>query len=155
MIHDIRKIRLFCFGVLALVLTLPGGCTQNNGHLGPLFGSWALVEITQDGEPLDLGDETVFGFQNEIVNVVRYIDPPYTITTRYGNFSHAGDELTLKFQTEPTATGNRSYMAPEWLHFPKDENILHFEVRKLTGSEMALSIQADGATMEYRFRKTW
>ena len=154
----IRKVcisRLFSLSTLSAILLILCGCTQNNGHLGPLFGSWSLVEMTKNGLIIELGDETVFSFQNEIVSVVRYVNPPYTVVTKYGNFSHIGNDLTLIYQPSPTPSGSNIYMAPEWLHFPKDENIINFKVRKLTGSEMELVLDSDGMTMGYSFKKTW
>ena len=131
------------------------GCTQQNGHLGALFGSWALIEITCDGNPVEPGYETAFSFQNEIVSIVGYVDPPYDSKTRYGNFTHIDNTLTLKFAPTPTPTNGRRYMAPEWLYFPKEENVLHFEVKKLTSSLMELTLVSDGVTNCYSFRKTW
>lgn len=141
--------------VLLMCAMLLCGCTQQNGHLGALFGSWALIEITRDGNPVEFEYETAFSFQNEIVNIVGYVDPPYDAKTRYGNFTHIDNNLTLKFASSPTPTDGRMYMAPEWLYFPKDENVIHFEVKKLTGSVMELILVSDGMTNCYSFRKTW
>ena len=155
MIRKVCTSKLLSLSTLSAAFLIHSGCTQNNGHLGPLFGSWSLIEIAQNGHQIELGDETVFSFQNEIVSVVRYVDPPYTVVTKYGNFSHIGNDLTLIYQPSPTPSGSNIYMAPEWLHFPKDENIINFKVRKLTGSEMELVLEADGTTMNYSFKKTW
>ena len=141
--------------VLLLSIAVLCGCTQYNGHIGPIFGSWSLVSITEDGEPLDLGDKTVISFQNEVVRVVRLADPPYQETNRYGNFTLSDNVLTLRFQTEPTAWGNQTYMTPDWLYLPLDVASLRFDVRKLTGSEMVCSIDVGNHTMVYSFRKTW
>ncbi len=141
--------------VLLLSIVVLCSCTQYNGHIGPIFGSWALVSITEDGDPLELGDETVISFQNEVVRVVRLVDPPYQVTNRYGNFTLSDNVLTLRFQTEPTASGSPAYMTPDWLYFPVDVALLRFDVRKLTGAEMVCSIDDGNHTMVYSFRKTW
>lgn len=141
--------------MLLLSLMAAGGCTQYNGHIGPIFGSWALVEIAEDGTSLELEDETVFSFQNEIVQVIRLDDPPYETTVRYGNFSITDETLTLKFQNFPTVTGSYMYLTPDWLHFPRGGNPIEFDVRKLSGSEMRLVLDNGGKTYEYNFRKTW
>ena len=91
---------IFIFYVLLGILMT--ACTQNNGHLGPLFGSWSLVGLTEDGKPVELEDKTVFSFQNELVRVVKIEEFPNQSETRYGNFTHSGDQLTLKFQKDPT-----------------------------------------------------
>lgn len=141
--------------VLLLSLAVLCGCTQYNGHIGPIFGSWSLVSVTEDGVPLDLVDETVMSFQNEVVRVVRLVDPPYYVTNRYGNFTLSDNVLTLRFQTEPTASGSQIYMTPDWLHFPLGVVPLRLDVRKLTGSEMVCCIDEGNHTMVYYFRKTW
>lgn len=151
---NIRNIKLLVISIL-FGATLICGCTQNNGHLGLLFGSWSLVEITEDRVPVELEDETVFSFQNEIVRVVRLVDPPYSSVTKFGNFTHTGGRLTLMFQPEPTQSGSYMYMTPDWLYFPKGESTLTFEVRKLTGSKMELSLDSEGRIMIYSFEKTW
>ncbi|MDE7349636.1 MAG: lipocalin-like domain-containing protein [Muribaculaceae bacterium] len=144
-----------CLYMLVAYVCLLSGCTQNDGHIGPVFGSWALTDMTEDGLPADTGDETVVCFQNEIVKVVRLVNPPYSVVTRYGNFSLSDDVLTMKFQVGPTPSGSYMYMAPEWLHFPQDGEPIHFRVVKLNGSEMKLSLETDGKTYVYSFKKTW
>ena len=140
---------------MALLLPILAGCTQYNGYIGPIFGSWSLVGIAEDGDQLELTDETVFSFQNEIVQVVRLDDPPFEITVRYGNFTITESVLTMKFQNLPTLTGSHMYMTPYWLHFPPDGKPIEFEIRKLTGSEMCLVLDNDGILYEYSFKKTW
>lgn len=131
------------------------GCTQYNGHIGPIFGSWSLMSITEDGVPVDLGDETVFSFQNEVVRVVRLVDPPYSSMTKYGNFTLSDDVLTLRFQAKPTPSGSYMYVTPDWLYFPTDGQPIVFKVVRLNGSEMELSLDTEGATYGYSFKKTW
>ena len=147
--------KTYCLAPLTLYLMLTCGCTQHDGHIGALFGSWALTDVTRDGDSAELEYETVFSFQNEIVRIVGYVDQPYYAMTRYGNFTHEGDALILKFASEPTPTNGRGYMAPEWLYFPKDENILHFDVKHLNGSVLELTLVNEGMTTCYSFRKTW
>lgn len=139
---------------LILWILILCGCTQYNGHIGPIFGSWSLVAIKEDGIPLPLEDETVFSFQNELVRVIRLIDPPYKWEQKYGNFSLSEKELTLKFQTKPTSDDNYMYMTPDWLYFPITQPIV-LEVRKLNGSEMDLCLNSGGKQIEYCFKKTW
>lgn len=141
------------FVVLAFFLLC--GCTQNNGHIGPIFGSWALVGIAQDGVPLRLEEETVFSFQNKIVQVTKLVDPPYTVLIRYGNFTISDDVLTMKFQLTPTPADSYMYIIPDWLYFPHGEDQLHFDVRKLKGSEMILGLETGEKTLIYSFKKTW
>ncbi len=151
----ICKMKIFKFAIILPAFILLCGCTQYNGYIGPIFGSWSLVAMSEDGIPIEPGEETVFSFQNEIVRVVGYVDPPYTTVTKFGNFIHNDNVLTLKFQSEPTPSGSYMYMAPDWLYFPKNENIITFEVQSLKGSEMVLRLESDEKTLVYSFKKTW
>lgn len=141
--------------MIVLSLTLMCGCTQYNGYIGPIFGSWSLVAMTEDGVPVDYGDDTVFSFQNEIVRVIRLVDPPYSSLTRYGNFTLSDDLLTLRFQSDPTPSGSYMYTTPDWLNFPEDGAPIRLEIRKLNGSEMVLVLENGGKTFGYSFKKTW
>ncbi len=140
---------------IVLSLSLLCGCTQYNGHIGPIFGSWALVDVTEDGSNVSLDDETVFSFQNEVVQVLRLTDAPYEVEARYGNFSISDEYLTLKFQSQPTADGSYKYMVPDWLYFPEDGKPIQFDVRKLNGSEMILSLDSGSKVLVYTFKKTY
>ncbi|MDE6378947.1 MAG: lipocalin-like domain-containing protein [Muribaculaceae bacterium] len=141
---------------LFFVLTLlAAGCTQNNGHIGPVFGSWALDGITENGDPLELQDETVFSFQNEVVQVIR-IHSSFEIEARYGNFSIEGDIMQFKFLTELPSEGQGvRFLMPSWLYFPEGEMPLRFDVRKLDGSRMILALEHDGKVYVYTFSRTW
>lgn len=131
------------------------GCTQYNGHIGPIFGSWALTEIKEEGRELPLEFETVFSFQNEIVQVNKLTDPPFRTEEKYGNFTVTKEHLTLRFQARPTESGSYMYMTPDWLYFPEDGEPIVFDIRKLNGSAMELSLEVDGKKLYYTFRKTW
>lgn len=146
-----------CFAFISMILILIlSGCTQNNGHIGPIFGSWSLIEMTENGLPINMNDETVFSFQNQVVQVIKYQkNPPYVGVIKYGNFTISDDMLTLKFQLKSTEVDNYMYLTPDWLHFPLDGEPIHLDVWKLSGSEMVLSLDNEGKTIGYKFRKTW
>lgn len=143
------------FAIVVSALTLLSGCTQYNGHIGPIFGSWALTGMTEDGQPLPLDGETVFSFQNEVVQVVRLQEPSIPKATRYGNFTITEDKLILRFQAHPTESGNYLYITPDWLHFPQDGEPMVFEIVKLNGGKMVLTLDTDGVRLDYTFTKTW
>ncbi len=147
--------RKLYFAMIVLSLILNCGCTQYNGYIGPIFGSWSLMSMTEDGLPIELEDETVFSFQNEVVRVVRLVNPPFSSLTRFGNFTLSDDVLTMKFQHKPTSSDSYLYVMPDWLHFPQDEEPLRFEVKTLNGSEMTLVLYTDEKTYCYNFKKTW
>ncbi len=131
------------------------GCTQNNGHLGPIFGSWALVGITENGTQLTLEEETVFSFQNEIVQVIKLELPPYTPLYRYGNFSLSDNLLTLRFQAKPTENDSYLFITPNWLHFPQDGKPIQFDITVLRGDKMEWHLTTESGSFIYSFKKTW
>ncbi len=139
--------------ILALISLC--GCTQNNGFIGPIFGSWSLVEISDNGVPLVMDRNTIFSFQNEVVQILSRADDPFPSTSRYGNFVKTDDSLTLKFQAQPTESGNRMYMAPDWIFFPAGVSTIDFDIRKLNGKEMILVLETGPTPLQYKFERTW
>ncbi len=140
-----------------MILALIGlcGCTQNNGYIGPIFGSWSLVEISENGDSLVFKDETTFSFQNEVVQVIRYADNYMSTSTRYGNFVKDDETLTLKFQTRPTESGSQMYMTPDWIYLPIDLSAIYFDIKKLNGKEMILVLESGPTSLQYKFVRTW
>ena len=147
-----KKISLLLMPILLML----AGCTQNNGHIGHIFGSWALQEITEDGHPYPLAPEntTVFAFQNEIVRVTRLSDS-YSYETRTGNFSLSGSDLTMKFAKDPTPTGSYMFVTPQWLPIPKDGKPIHFHVDTLKGDNFDFSLDYDGHEYIFHCTRTW
>lgn len=133
------------------------GCTQYNGHIGTIFGSWSLQEITEDGRPVDLSPyETVFSFQNEVVRVVGYYeDNSLDFVTRYGNFIKTENELTLKFQAKPTESGSYQFLTPDWISLPLDGLPIDFHIDELKGDSMILTLTEGDMKYTYRFKRTW
>lgn len=132
------------------------GCTQNNGYIGPIFGSWSLMEISVDGVPLEMQKPTVFSFQNEVVRVMQIAENPFEGETRYGNFSISDDILSIKFLTEldPDVDSYR-FLMPSWLYFPSGEMPLRFDIKELKGSKMVLVLYDGSRDLTYSFEKTW
>lgn len=146
----------YFIAVFVAVLMAVCGCTQNNGHIGPVFGSWSLTEISVDDAPLELQGETVFSFQNEVVRVIQMTSGQTVETVRYGNFSLSDDVMSLRFLTELNSDGEGyQFMMPSWLYFPQGTMPLVFEVRTLGGSRMVLALDNEGKTYTYGFSKTW
>lgn len=141
--------------IIVMTVAILCGCTQNNGHIGPIFGSWALVGIEDAGKQIPLEGETVFSFQNEVLQVMRLESAQYTEVTKYGNFTISDNVLILKFQNHPTESGNYMYMTPDWIHLPLDGNPIKFDVKKLSGSEMILILNSEEKPLTYSFKKTW
>lgn len=130
-------------------------CTQNNGYIGAIFGSWSLIEISEDGIPLEMEYETIFSFQNQVVQVTKRENPPMASVYRYGNFEKTDNILILKFQTTPTASGNLGYTIPNWLYFPLDVSPIVMDIKDLNGGKMVLELATEDKVLEYTFARTW
>ena len=145
----------FLTSFVLMLLLIGSGCTQNNGYIGPVFGSWALVEISEDGIPLELIDHTVFSFQNEVVQV-DHILSEFDRILRIGNFAISDDIMTMKFLTEHTPDYKGStFLMPTWLYFPKGEMPLRFDILTLNGNRMQLALDNGGKKYVYKFERTW
>lgn len=132
------------------------GCSQNNGYIGPIFGSWALIELSSGGEPLELTQNTVFSFQNEVIRISQITENPYEGAIRYGNFQITDDILSLTFLTELTPNGEGSrFLMPSWLYFPKNVMPLRFDIKELKGNKMVLVLNDGTRDVTYKFSKTW
>jgi len=61
---------------LLLALLLTSGCTQNNGHIGKLFGAWLMTEMTIDNTPktFEKGAFTTVAFQNNIMRITYHTE---------------------------------------------------------------------------------
>lgn len=143
-----KKIRNIAFALLLPAILC--ACTQNNGHIGPLFGSWHLEDMRCDDtpQPLPDGTDTFWKFQGSVVEVILsrgfYEAEFYT-----GTWTMEGGVLALSF---PPAD---SPVVPEWLGFTP-QRPLELVVERLNGSEMTLKWTSDeGKVYKYNFKKTW
>lgn len=140
--------------VLALLCT---GCTQNHGHIGRLFGTWFLYEMTADGNPVDISEhgDAFWSFQGSMI-MISTVGDHYSIDKNYGTWVETDTELILDFnhsyEGRPPGTGG--YGPPEWLMLPGTDNVvLHYLVKEK--NRMALRYNADdGVVYEYFFKKT-
>ncbi|MDE6631613.1 MAG: lipocalin-like domain-containing protein [Muribaculaceae bacterium] len=145
------------FSAISVILFMSiCGCTQNNGYIGPIFGSWSLKELSSGSEHLELTKETVFSFQNEVVRISQISENPYAGVSRYGNFTISDEYLSLTFLTELTPDGEGSrFLVPSWLYFPKDVMPLIFKIKELKGNRMVLVLNDGTKELTYSFAKTW
>lgn len=141
---------------ILLCLSL-GACTQSDGHLGPLFGSWVLNEASADGQAMNLPEdsETFWSFQNSVIRVI--YTAPGTATTSYGSFANNGNTLELDFDNHDnnTPAGSSVYKAPTWMGFP-ERGVFVLSIERLDSKNMKLSwLSAEGVEYKYTFSKTW
>lgn len=72
-------------------------CTQNNGNIGELFGSWYVESIEIDGEQSASYDGDIFfAFQNSVTTMTQVSEYNST-TTRYGSWSKEDNILYLTY----------------------------------------------------------
>lgn len=144
--------------VLIFISLIFSGCTQNNGNVGDLFGSWVLDSMTVDGQTAELPDAfyTTWSFQGEIL-MVTAVDQYHSVDKHYGTFIHSSRILKLDFvhHSDAIPEGTGIYSAPEWLGFPA-AGVFELTVDDLSGKHMVLSWTApSGKSYIYKFSKTW
>lgn len=160
-----KKIKSIAVILAAIIALLPLSCTQSDGHIGPIFGTWILDSETIDGAEVPVRDEsgtfTVWRFQQCVIGVNRCNDINFTNQQSYGNFALSdGDKtLTLNFTGKDDAPNHASgsyYWSPYWMGFPKT-GIFTLTVNSLNGGKMDLTWNDpdSGKVYRYRFRKTW
>lgn len=150
------KVKIY---IAILLLGLVGtSCTQNNGHIGNLFGAWVMTEMTVDGEPKVFPDEvyTTVAFQNDVVR----FDYHYAYGSyyeRYGTWTLVDNTLTLVFNhhDDQYGPGGGSYGTPDWLGFPTDKPV-EVTMSEAGSSRMTwITSGADGEVLIYKFERTW
>lgn len=151
--------------VVAMTCALTG-CRVNNGDIGPLYGTWAVTEVTVDGEVYDgwLFDDwtgTFFEFQNNICFVSRTTDR-YDLEYRVCTWEwiETDKEIALDFthfdDRFPVPTpGGYLYGAPEWLLLTQPA-VYHFTVQ-WDGKRHFVwtTVNTEGQTLTYTMKKTY
>lgn len=143
--------------VAVAIVFVAGGCTQNDGHIGKLFGSWNVNEITIDGQVVALpeGDYSTMSFQSDIV-VVMLADNLHNVRKNLGTWRCFDSVLQFDFTHKGTDVepGTGPYAAPEWLHFPA--GVSEFVIVELSGRKLEFTrVDKDGREYVYKLNKTW
>lgn len=143
--------------LIILIATL-SSCTQNNGNIGPYFGSWLQYDMTIDGEkaPDFKTDETFWEFQNNIIEISR-VDGMYEKNGRWGTWEERDGQLLLNFMhhDDQNQVGTSGYRAPEWLYFTSDAIIDLTIVSNKSGQMTLQWHDGDGRLICYYLRKIW
>ena len=135
---------------------------KNEGNIGPLFGTWALTDITVNGEkPADfIKGQTTWSFQNNIVRIVFDLGPS-EYDARVGSWEktasegHKYLEFNFTHSQDGVEPGTGPYLAPEWLGWPTNR-IIRLEYVKDSSREMVLTWMSDGGdSFTYTLKKTW
>ncbi|MEZ3576364.1 MAG: hypothetical protein K1W01_02600 [Muribaculaceae bacterium] len=143
---------------LLLTLVLLSGCTQNNGHIGKLFGAWLMTEMSVDGTPkeFDPGAYTSVAFQSGIVRFDYHADELIYIE-RVGTWQRIDDNMRLDFThgDDTYAPGTGTYQAPEWLDMPAKTTI-DVTITQLSSGRMTwVYTDPRGKVITYKFERTW
>lgn len=128
--------KLIYIPLLMLVL-LCGGCTQNNGDIGNLFGFW---RVTGDGIALTDDEEAIWAFQNDILEIT--IQSPHHVASKtYGTYTDNDNYLRIDFtHWKGVPNGGYLYRMPAQLGLPGNEPFV-MEVTKRGGGEMTLTYE--------------
>ncbi|MFI3240504.1 MAG: lipocalin-like domain-containing protein, partial [Bacteroidales bacterium] len=83
--------------IISLMSIIISSCTQNDGNIGELFGSWYIESIEIDGvESVSYDGNIFFAFQNSVTTMTQ-VDEYNERTTRYGSWSMTDDILYLTY----------------------------------------------------------
>ena len=152
-----------------VALLIAASACQNNGHIGQLFGTWALEAYTVDGEAVDSLTvpyqsarvpihNVTLSFQGSVCEFVTVLDDYHNYIESYGTWSEAPGSITLDFthtDSDRPEPGGYTYAPPAWLGMTFQEPM---QMDKVDGPDrnMTLSwIDPQGVVRVYKFHKTW
>lgn len=123
---------------LTVIISTPG-CTQNDGDIGPWFGTWRLEQILVNGTP-DSGynRDILWKFQADVISMVAVNDVTHTVISSWGTWTHTDNTLTLNFTYSDTdnPAGSYKYTPPTATHLPAA--ISRLQVVALSKGEIVL-----------------
>lgn len=148
--------RLAAIVIAFAALLAASGCTQNDGRIGDIFGTWRLDSITPaDGGDAERVTDLAWQFQSSVVCMKRVLGHGEHYEY-WGRWQMDNGVLTLFYDNSDSTTepGTPPYSLPAGYHFPKAPAVLNFSVVRLDGSHMELSYVDDqSATYHYQFTK--
>lgn len=143
--------------VAAMTIAM-GGCTQNDGVITPLFGSWQLDSIELNGSQDDLNKpDCVWGFQSSVICIMM-IEPMHSVQEHWGTWSRSDGEMTLCFDNSDnsTAPGEWPYNPPKIPGFPAGPSRLQLRELQINDRRMKLEYTApDGDNYVYNLSKMY
>ncbi len=129
----------------------------NDGDIGNLYGFWRIESYTIDGEDAmtEMVENTIFSFQNDIVQVKWPVDDYLTYNYTTGTWTREGNEMSLNFthHDDQYAHGTGIYEAPAWLSMTSSE-IMHMTYTSDASHRFNLSwVDPQGRHIAYTFDK--
>ena len=131
--------------LIGLLLSfLAGGCTQNNGHIGKIFGNWKFEKAEYNGvDDWDIAYPMYWAFQNTTFRSL-YLNSEPEGESAYGNFRLADNTLFLEFP-------DTIYLSSLPLPIPRQTE---WNVLRLTSSEMTLQYNPEiNQSVTLQFKK--
>ena len=133
---------------IMLITAAMGGCTHNDGDIGPLFGKRKLESIVVDGvKDTNYEDDMFWSFQSTTIGMTRVIDATQTEQT-YGSWSinKEKNELTLHFPDDKFPPLPQSGL-------PRTSML---KIIKMSGNELILQYdRTDGESSLTYYLKKW
>lgn len=136
--------RSFISILLIFVLLIIGGCTHNNGDIGPLFGKWKLIDIQIDNISDETYEDNIYwSFQSSTFSMIQVYDHHKTVTT-YGSWQQTDQTLTLTFPDTNFQPIHKLYL----------DVSNEMKIIELSGKTMLLTQQSiDGREIKYQLTK--
>ena len=80
-----------------LIVIAASGCTRNDGDIGPWFGQWKLVALSQGGAPVaDYQDNIFFSFQSNVFQIIT-VKGEFDRSICWANWTDGGSTVTIDF----------------------------------------------------------
>lgn len=139
-----KRIYTLFLSILGLLLFV-GGCTQNGGNIGVLFGRWYLESIDADNTAApNRHGEIFWAFQEDMIQM-QLDNGMHSVSRTYGLYRIADDVLYLDFPEE-----NEPPFAETGLKRQSSLQIL-----KMTKKEMVLQYRLDSESSLTYYLKKW
>lgn len=143
---------------LAILLPLLSSCTQNDGHIGHLFGFWQIESIEVDGDPEPgYGQNLFVSFQNDIVMFQTMYTDVHEWAEYYGTFKEQDDGISLNFtyKMDGMESGTGVYSLPPQLHLKAPGEYLLRYVENGSKNMTLQTVNAEGQTLRYVLKKVY
>lgn len=149
--------RTLSYIVLAVMMSLLGGCTTNNGDIGIWYGLWSLDRLTVDGADdtaYNFDGWTNFAFQNNVVLITK-TNQLADVTECYGTWQQDGDEMVFDYNHHDNLDeqSQQIYNAPAWIYFAA-KSVTRCRILSSDSKTVTLQqVTADGKTVTYYLSK--
>ena len=141
--------------LLSILIIVFSGCTQNNGDIGPWFGSWLLYEIDVDNTPDNTySGNIVWAFQSSIIKMT-VINSHHQTDEYWGTWEETDGFLTLNYthSNAETAPGTNEYGFPPSIYLPAN-GIIKLQIIEHSNNRLFLEYtKTDGIKIIYRLHK--